>query len=109
MVERLADDHANAKRLANGLAQINGIRINADEVETNLVFFEVDRPDLTASQLSAGLAARGVLMNAAGTRRLRAALNYHVNATDVDATVEAIRDLLATGAQPNGQTQFVYH
>jgi threonine aldolase len=109
MVERLADDHANAQRLARGLAQIDGIRINPDEVETNLVFFEVDHLDLSASQLSSGLSARGVLMNPAGTKRLRAALNYHISATDVDATVAAIRDVLATGVQPEGQKPLVYH
>jgi threonine aldolase len=108
MVERLADDHANAQRLARGLAQIEGIRINPDEVETNLVFFEVERPDLPAPDLAAGLGARGVLINATGAKRLRAALHYEISAADVEVAVAAVQDVLAGGVQPKSQTPFVY-
>ena len=41
MVDRMADDHANARKLANGLNQINGITIEPDKLPTNLVFFDV--------------------------------------------------------------------
>src|SRR5262249_59904960 len=40
---RLADDHANARRLAAGLAGVAGVRLDADKVETNIVIFEVER------------------------------------------------------------------
>jgi threonine aldolase len=109
MVERLADDHANAKALAHALAATPGIAINPDEVETNLVFFEVTQSGITAPQLSTALADRGVLINATGTRRLRAALNHHISATDVETTVAAIRDVLAAGVEQNGKEAFVYN
>jgi threonine aldolase len=109
MVERLVDDHANAKLLANGLAQIDGINLGVDEVETNLVFFEVVHNGLTAQQLSVGLAARGVLINATGQQRLRAALNYHVTAEDVQTTLDAVRDVLAVGVQADASKAFVYN
>ncbi|RIK39169.1 MAG: low-specificity L-threonine aldolase [Chloroflexi bacterium] len=109
MVERLADDHANAKRLAHGLAATEGIQIDVDAVETNLVFFEVVHEEVNAAQLSAGLAERGVLINPAGARRLRAALNYHVTEADVETTLTAIRAVLATGVHPARENKLVYN
>jgi threonine aldolase len=109
MVERLADDHANAKRLARGLAQIDGIQVNPDEVETNLVFFALTTSTVNAAQLSAGLAHRGVLMNPSSSTRLRAALNYHISEQDVDHTLTAIQEVLATNAQPTAGKAFVYN
>jgi threonine aldolase len=109
MVERLADDHANARLLAQELAQLDGLRINVDEVETNLVFFELVRDDLTPQQLSAALAERGVLMNAAGPHRLRAALNHHISVGDVATTVAAIQEVLAEGVEQRKVSTLVYH
>jgi threonine aldolase len=108
MVERLADDHANAQILAQELAATAGIQINPAEVETNLVFFEVIQPEVSAPQLSTALAERGVLINATGARRLRAALNHHISRGDVDRVVATIRDLLAQGVDRNSKPAFVY-
>jgi threonine aldolase len=109
MVERLADDHANAKALAQALAETPGIGVNPDEVETNLVFFEVTQAGISAPQLSTALAERGVLINATGAHRLRAALNHHISAADVTTTVAAIRAVLAEGVGQNGKEAFVYN
>jgi threonine aldolase len=109
MVERLADDHANAKRLAQGLAQIDGIQVNPDEVETNLVFFTLTTPTINAAQLSSGLAQRGVLMNPSSSTRLRAALNHHISEQDVERTLAAIEEVLATNAQPAVGKASVYN
>ncbi|HXF63299.1 MAG TPA: low-specificity L-threonine aldolase, partial [Caldilineaceae bacterium] len=109
MIERLADDHANAKRLAEGLAQIDGIEIDPATVETNLVFFTLVREDVTPATLVAGLKERGILMNAGSTRRLRAALNYHVSADDVQRVIEAVADVMAQGARAQAGPVFSYH
>ena len=108
MVERLADDHANAQALAHGLAQIDGIAINPDEVETDLVFFTLVRDDITSAQLSTELAERGVLVLPTGGRRLRAVVNYHISASDVEHTLAAIKDVFATGGQKSDKKVFVY-
>jgi len=109
MVERLADDHANAQVLAQGLAKIDGIGIDVAAVETNLVFFSLVAGDITPGQLAAGLAERGVLLNPAGGRRLRAALNHHISAADVETTLAAIQDVLTAGVQPSQQKVFSYN
>lgn len=108
MVERLSDDHANAKQLAEGLAQIEGIQIDPTEVETNLVFFELTHPEVTPAQLVNGLAALGVKLNSSANRRLRAVLNYHVTAADVEQVLAAFRTVLSQPVHANGQKVVAY-
>ncbi len=94
MVERLADDHANAKRLAQGLAAMDGVEIDPDTVETDIVIFALNRADVTPAQLAAGLRERGVLLSPIGGNRLRAVTNYHVTAADIDRTLVAFAEVL---------------
>ncbi len=98
MVERLADDHAHAKRLAEGLAQIPGIEIDPAAVETNIVFFTLTREDIMPEALSAGLKAQGVRLNAKGSRRMRAVLHYQVTAEDVERVLDGVQEVMARGA-----------
>ncbi len=108
MIERLGDDHANAKALANGLAAIDGIAIDPETVESNLVFFELTREDMTAAQLVHGLAAHDVKLSASGGRRLRAVLNYHITADDVNHVLNAFRTTLAADAVTGGAKVVAY-
>ncbi len=84
MTDRLAEDHVTAHRLAEGLAHIDGIRIDPAAFKTNIVFFRVDRDGLTPAQLSARLKAHGVLVSAMEPRLLRAVTHYHISVDDVD-------------------------
>lgn len=96
-VERLADDHANARRLAEGLARIPGVRIDPATVETNLVYFELDPGlPLDAAAFCAALAARGVRMFALGPRLVRAVTHLDVDAAGIDLANAATRDVLAS-------------
>lgn len=108
MVERLADDHANAQRLAQGLQQLDGIRINPADVETNLVFFELTDPTLTPAQLVNGLADHGVKLSASGGQRLRAVLHYHVTAADVEHVLAAFQAVLTNGVAASDQKVVAY-
>lgn len=90
MVNRLAEDHVHAARLAQGLANITGIALDPATVQTNIVYFDVVKPGWTAAQLSTALAATGVLINATAGYRLRAVTNYHITAADVDRVVAAV-------------------
>jgi len=94
-VERLAEDHANARHLAVGLAGLPGIVIDPREVETNLVYFELDAtvPHDGAAFCKA-LLARGVRMVALGPRRVRAVTHLDVDAADVDAAIGATAAVL---------------
>ena len=96
-VERLADDHANAKRLARGLCQIPGVEVDPEEPETNMVFFDVTSLGMTNFEMSERLLARGVRIGAGyGPRDLmRAVTHLDVDADGVDAALAAIRDVIA--------------
>lgn len=95
MVARLADDHDNARLLAQGLAAIDGVILDPQTVETNIVYFDLDEAKPGAAELSAGLVQRGVLINPTGARRLRAVTNYEVATTDIETVLGAIEEALA--------------
>jgi threonine aldolase len=90
-VNRLADDHANAKRLADGLSDIDGLRIDAGGVETNLVYFDVIADGIDAEWLCAALLKRGVRMGAMGRHTVRAVTHLDVSRADIDTALAQIR------------------
>jgi len=94
MVDRLAEDHANARTLAEGLCRLDGLSVTLELVRTNIFFIEVQRTDITPEVLSRRLKDRGILILPAGPRRLRVVTNYHVTAEDVDYIFEAFRKSL---------------
>jgi threonine aldolase len=93
MVDRLAEDHANARRLAEGLAAIPELAVPLDAVESNFVFFELldeyGQPSEPGAFIRAAAAA-GVLVSHGDRGRVRAALHYGIAAGDVDRAVAAV-------------------
>ncbi|UCF94841.1 MAG: low-specificity L-threonine aldolase [Desulfobacterales bacterium] len=90
MVARLAEDHANAHKLAEGLAAIPGTRLDPTQVKTNIVFFDLNRSDMPADEFARRLDTAGVRILPTGARRLRAVTHYHVTADDIDHALETI-------------------
>ena len=95
MVDRLAEDHANARMLAEGLASIPGISANPELVRTNIIFFEIESQDV--SRFRAGLTERGVLFSG-GPKRFRMVTHYGVDANDIDYALQAVREVVASGS-----------
>lgn len=95
-IDRLAEDHENARLLAEGLAEIEGLKIDLSGVETNLVFFDVLPEVGYASQLCSVLKSRGVLIGALGTYRLRACTHLDISREDVLTALEVIKTCLET-------------
>jgi len=94
MVGRLAEDHANARRLAEGVAGLPAIRIDLSRVQTNIVIFHVDRPG-GAAELVEGCKARKVKIHAIGPASIRCVTHKDVDAEDVDRAIAAIREIAA--------------
>jgi len=88
-VERLADDHENAKALASGLAQLPGVRIDPDSVDTNIVIFAVDDAPTLVSRL-----ADRVELLAIDAHRVRAVTHLEVTSADIQTALEAIAELV---------------
>jgi threonine aldolase len=103
MIDRLAEDHANARRLAEGLAGMDGVfspgwiaqpegdRLDPGRVATNFVFFKVRG---TPKAFVAGLQARGVLMLDYSHGWVRAVTHYGITAQDIDRTIDACATVL---------------
>ncbi|MCY2965613.1 MAG: low specificity L-threonine aldolase, partial [Planctomycetota bacterium] len=89
--------HENAKLFANRIREIEGIVVDADGVETNLVFFEVDSRLGTAAQLSARLVEKGVKINSTGAKRLRACTHLDVSRESALRAAEAIAEVVKEG------------
>jgi len=91
MVDRLAEDHANAKRLAEGLARIPGFSVNPGKVSTNIVNFEFPA---NVSDFVVKIGERGVKFLARGGRSVRAVPNRMVSAEDIGEALERINQLV---------------
>jgi len=106
-VERLADDHANARRLAEGIGEIEGLSSHQADASpgagwTNLVYFDIDGeavgdPQLDAAALAERLQRRGVLAIPLGRNRNRMRMVTHldVESSDIDAAIDALRSAVA--------------
>jgi threonine aldolase len=95
MVDRLTEDHARAKKLAAGLRMIPGLAV--DEPPTNMVFFNLaDSIKLSLHEIETEMKQRGVLIESVGkTRRFRFVTHYWINDSEVERTVECLRQVLA--------------
>jgi threonine aldolase len=88
--QRLGEDHGNARFLAEGLARIDGIRVDPAAVVTNIVVFDVSGTGLAGVEISARLKARGVLINPVNERLMRAVTHYDVDRQGCAGALEAM-------------------
>jgi threonine aldolase len=99
MVDRLAEDHANARALAEGLAKLPGLSVDLASVQTNIVIFRVQRGDTAAAsaaataELLAGCAARKVKIHAIGPDSIRCVTHKDIDAEDIGRTLDAFAEI----------------
>lgn len=93
MVERLAEDHARARELAEGLADLPGLRVDPTRVQTNIVIVETTGP-VTAEALCERLRTQGIWVLPVGPNRIRMVTHYHITADDVRYVLEGFRRAL---------------
>lgn len=92
MTRRLAEDHANARNLAEGLARIDGLALDPKQVRTNIVYFRITRDDLPAETLADRLAEKGVRLLAAGPGLCRAVTHYQISAEDITVALKVVQE-----------------
>jgi threonine aldolase len=90
MVERLADDHAHAKILAEGVAALPGVSLNPAAVQTNIVVFQSGSVRAAAALVSAAR-GQGVLLSDFGGGRVRMVTHYGITADDCHRAVDVLR------------------
>jgi threonine aldolase len=93
-VERLAEDHDNARQLASALAAIPTVQLHPADVETNIVIFDVAATDRPAPDLGAQLKAAGVRVSVLGRTTLRAVTHLDVSRADIPRAIEVFRRVL---------------
>jgi threonine aldolase len=94
-IERLAEDHENARLLAEAISRLECFRLDLDAVETNMVFFDVVAKDLDALRVVAMLRQEGVLMGTITNRRIRAVTHLDVSREDVLKVIEVFEKLFS--------------
>jgi len=94
MVDRMAEDHENARLLAEGLAATPGIGLDPQKIQTNIIYFDVVKPGVSAADVTKGLRGRGVLVSPFSASRIRVVTHYGISREDVERTVAAMGEVL---------------
>jgi threonine aldolase len=94
MVERLAEDHANCRRLAEGVSRLPRVRLDLGTVQTNIVIFQVEK-DGGAAELVTGCLARKVKIHQTGPGTIRCVTHKDVDGDDIERALEAFREITA--------------
>ncbi len=89
-IDRLVEDHRNARRLADGIRRIDGLRLESETIDTNIVVFHVPPECSSAADLVRRLRAQGVHVLASGPTKIRAVTHLDVTAANVDRAVEIL-------------------
>ncbi len=93
-VERLKEDHQNAKRLAVGLKEFKGVSIDPKHVETNIVIFDVANTGMTAAQVADAMKKEGILTHAFGKTQIRLVTHLDITAEDVEKGLKRFEKVL---------------
>jgi threonine aldolase len=93
MIDRLAEDHANARTLAEGLAELPGVTCDLSRVQTNLVYFDVAK--MTGPEFQDSCRRRGLLGEATDRQRVRFVTHNGITATDIQSALKICEELLS--------------
>ena len=93
-IERLKEDHKNAKRLALGLSEIQGVSIDPEHVETNIIIFDIAEIGMTAAQVREEMKKNGVLIHPFGKTLIRLVTHLDVSKEDIEVALKAFRKIL---------------
>ena len=89
-MERLKEDHLNARRLAMGIKDLKGVSIRPEEVETNIVIFDISGSGMAGPELTEEMKKEGVLIHAFGKTQIRLVTHLDVSKEDIDIALKAL-------------------
>jgi threonine aldolase len=95
MIDRLAEDHATARQLADGLRRVPGLVLDPPRPETNIVFWRMADPELRVDTFISTLREEGVRVMAPGPGRIRAVTHYGISAEDVSRATASVARAIA--------------
>jgi threonine aldolase len=94
MIDRLDDDHRSARRLAEGLDDINGMTVDLERVQTNIVIFRLTNPKVSPAEFIMRSEKQGVKLDWVGGNRFRAVTHYGIEREDIEKALEGLRHLM---------------
>lgn len=95
MVERLADDHTNARFLAEELNKLDGLKIDLETVQTNMIYCDISQLKVQVTTFLEILKDKGILVSPVPPSRIRLVTNRHVSREDINKTIEAFKQVIA--------------
>lgn len=90
----LKNDHMNTRRLADGLSTLSGIKLNSDNIKTNIIFFELNHQSISPENFLTKLKEKGIKINATGPRQFRAVLHREIDSEQITIVLESIESIL---------------
>ena len=94
MVDRLQEDHTNARLLADGIADLPGVVLDPETIKTNIIYFDMDDTAVESANFLTVLAAKGIQFFDTGPRRFRMVTHYGITAEDILYTIDAFKQTL---------------
>ena len=94
MVDRLQEDHTNARLLADGIADLPGVVLDPETIKTNIIYFDMDDNAIESADFLTVLAAKGIQFFDTGPRRFRMVTHYGITAEDILYTIDAFKQTL---------------
>ena len=94
MVDRLQEDHTNARLLADGIADLSGVVLDPETIKTNIIYFDMDDNAIESADFLTVLAAKGIQFFDTGPRRFRMVTHYGITAEDILYTIDAFKQTL---------------
>jgi len=94
MVERLGEDHKNARILGEGLADIDGIKVDLETVQTNMVYFDLQESSMDTFQFLPKLTEYNILGSPRPSTKVRLVTHYGISEEDIYATIKAIKEIV---------------
>ena len=94
MVDRLQEDHTNARLLADGIADLPGVVLDPETIKTNIIYFDMDDTAVESANFLTVLAAKGIQFLDTGPRRFRMVTHYGITAEDILYTIDAFKQTL---------------
>jgi threonine aldolase len=94
MMDRLAEDHMSARRLAEGIAQIRGLSIDLQRIRTNIIYFDLVGDRMTADEFMTRLGKKGIRLLRTGPSRFRMVTHHGIRSEDIDAALVALGEVI---------------
>jgi len=95
MMERLKEDHQNARILGEGLANISGIKVDLETIQTNMVYFDLRESGMDTYQFLPKLAKYNILGSPRPPTKIRLVTHYGISEEDIYTTIKAIKEIVS--------------